>query len=248
MDFWEYETATDLDHALSERVRDFPRQPDMLVYGARCVAAIAVRTWLRVYHRFMVRGHAQFPKGQSFVMVANHTSHLDTLCLLAALPITYLHRAFPAAAKDYFFESMPRMALASVVVNALPFDRETNIRQSLGLCRKLLENPGNILILFPEGTRSVDGRLAEFKPGIGLLLAGTDVPVVPCYLRGAHAALPKGRMIPRPRKIELTIGPPRSYASLKRGKDAALEVAADLHRAIEDLQCPGFPPSLGFAK
>jgi len=56
-------------------------------------------------------------------MVANHTSHLDALCLTAALPLRKLHRAFPAAAEDYFFVKLPRLAVAVFVVNALSFCR-----------------------------------------------------------------------------------------------------------------------------
>ena len=52
----------------------------------------------------------------------------------------------------------------------------------------LLQNPGNVLILFPEGTRTTTGAPGRFKPGIGLLLAGTSIPVVPCFLEGAYAA------------------------------------------------------------
>ena len=95
---------------------------------------------------------------------------------------------FPAAAQDFFFVSIPHLAIAAVVVNALPFNRQSNIRQSLSLCRQLLENPGNILLIFPEGTRSTTGELGEFKSGIGLMLAGTEVPIVPCYLDGTFRA------------------------------------------------------------
>ena len=63
------------------------------------------------------------PADESFVLVANHASHLDTLCLLAALPLRRLHRAYPAAAADYFFVNVARRALAVLVVNALPFHR-----------------------------------------------------------------------------------------------------------------------------
>ena len=73
------------------------------------------------------------------------------------MPLRKLHRVFPAAAQDYFFVSVPQLAIAAVVVNALPFGRQKQIRQSLELCRELLANPGNVLILFPEGTRTVDG-------------------------------------------------------------------------------------------
>jgi 1-acyl-sn-glycerol-3-phosphate acyltransferase len=77
-----------------------------------------------------------------------------------------LHRAFPAAAQDYFCVSVPPILL----------------------------NPGNILILFPDG---------PFKSGIGLLAAGTDLPIVPCHLAGTFAAWPKGRILLIPRCLRL---------------------------------------------
>src|SRR5436309_12525835 len=175
---WCYDSARDLDQTLVERLRRFPREPDMLVYGLRSLMALIIRGWLRAYHRFEIVGLENLHDNGSFVMVANHASHLDALCLLAALPLSKLHRAFPAAAADYFFESVPRVWIAAVVVNALPFARQSHVRQSLPLCHALLANPGNVLILFPEGTRSTTGELGRFKPGIGALLAGCDVPVV----------------------------------------------------------------------
>lgn len=229
---WQYETAENLDQNLLARLKDFPREPDMLVYGCRLAAAVAIRAWLWTYHRLGIRGRENLPKEGSFVLVANHASHLDALCLLSALPLKKLHRAFPAAAQDYFFVSLPRVALASVIVNALPFNREANIRQSLALCRKLLDTPGNVLILFPEGTRSATGEMAEFKPGIGLLLAGSEHPVVPCYLSGTGRAWPKGRLVPRPRRVMLTIGTPRTFTHLKRGKESAVAIAAELQQAV----------------
>jgi len=142
---------------------------------------------------------------------------------------------FPAAAKDFFFVSVPRVAVAAVVVNALPFDRKANARQSLGLCREILSNPGNVLLLFPEGTRSTTGQMGEFKPGIGLLLAGMDCPVVPCHLDGVFESLPKGGRFPRPRKIHLNIGQPLNYKDLKRGKKSALQICEELHEAVKRL-------------
>lgn len=232
---WQYETAEDLDKNLVERLKNFPREPDMLVYGARLAAAALLRTWLKLYQRFSVTGCEHLPSEGSFVMVANHASHLDALCMLSALPMKSIHRAFPAAAQDYFFVSVPRVAVAAVVMNALPFNRESSIRQSLSLCTSLLETPGNVLIIFPEGTRSQSGELGDFKPGVGLMLAGTNYPVVPCYLDGAYQAWPKGAYLPRPRRVSLTIGTPRVYSHLSRGKGAAVEITADLRRAVEEL-------------
>jgi 1-acyl-sn-glycerol-3-phosphate acyltransferase len=236
MEPWKYDTSENLDRSMIDRLRQFPREPDILVYAARMFAAIGLRTWLKIFHRLRISGKENLPREGSFVLVANHSSHLDALSILAALPMRKLHRVFPAAAKDFFFESVPRTTFAAVIVNALPFNRETNIRQSLSLCQKLLENPGNMLLIFPEGTRSLDGELAEFKPGVGLLLAGVQVPVVPCYLEGAFEAWPKSRRFPRPRRVRLIIGEPRIYSQLKRGKETALHISQDLHEAILQLK------------
>jgi len=167
--------------------------------------------------------------------VANHSSHLDTLCLLAALPLRKLHRAFPAAAADYFFQSVPRILVAAVVTNALPFARRVRVRRSLSICSELLSNPENILIIFPEGTRSKTGETREFKSGIGALVAGRDVMVLPCYLQGAFNAWPKGRRLPRPKKVRLIVGAPRNYSSRNANKIDMCTIAAELHRAVKEL-------------
>ncbi len=235
MNEWRYETAQDLDQTIVERLRRFPREADMLVYGIRALSALGLRAWLRIYHRLEVTGREHLPPDGSYVLVANHTSHLDTLGLLSILPLKRLHRAFPAAAADYFFTSVPRIAIAAVVVNALPFYREVHIRQSLNLCKQVLVNPGNVLILFPEGTRSTTGEIGVFKPGVGLLLAGTDVPVLPCHIDGAFEAWPKQRLLPRPGRLRLVIGAPRNYAALQPGKEAALHICRELRQAVLEL-------------
>jgi 1-acyl-sn-glycerol-3-phosphate acyltransferase len=232
---WQYEPAPDLDKSLAERLRRFPREPDITVYGLRSLVALILRGWLRTYHRLEIIGRENLPAEGSYVMVANHTSHLDTLCLLAAMPLRKLHRAFPAAAQDYFFVSVPRLAIAAVVVNALPFGRQKNIRQSLQVCHELLANSGNVLILFPEGTRTATGQMGGFKPGVGLLVAGTALPVVPCHLSGGFEAWPKGKWLPRPRKLVLSIAQPRSFAELAPGRESAELVCAELQKAVAEL-------------
>jgi len=233
---WHYDSASDLDQTLVERLRRFPREPDMLVYGVRSLAALLIRAWLRAYHRFEIIGHEHLRTNRSFVVVANHCSHLDTLCLLAALPLRKLHRAFPAAAADYFFQSVPRIWIAAVVVNALPFSRQTHVRQSLSICRELLANPGNVLIIFPEGTRSQTGETRDFKSGIGALVAGRDVNVFPCYLQGAFGAWPKGRRLPRPGKVRLIVGAPRNYQAHGSEKSDVCAIASELCDAVKELR------------
>src|ERR1700726_5049588 len=145
---WRYGPANDVERMPLERPRRFPREPDILVYGLRSLGALIIRALLRIYNHFEIVGHQNLRTNRSLVIVANHCSHLDTLCLLAALPLRRLHRAFPVAAEDYFFQSLPRTWIAAVVVNALPFARQTNVRRSLSVCTELLDDPANILIIF----------------------------------------------------------------------------------------------------
>lgn len=232
MDSWHYEPTADFDRTPVERLKNFPRQPDLLVYAARTVANVVIRAVLRLWNRFEIIGRENLPADGSFVMVANHGSHLDAVAMLAALPLRKIHRAFPAAASDYFFTNISKLVFSAVVVNAMPFDRKENPRQSLELCRQLLESPGHILILFPEGTRTPDGEIARFKPGIGFLIAGSSIPVVPCYIDGAYRAWPKGKWVPRPRKLRLVIGTPRTFAERAPEKNDAVAIADELREGV----------------
>ena len=193
---WLYDSVRDLDQGPADRLCQFPREPDMIVHGLRSFSALIIRSLLRIYNRFEISGHQNLRTNRSLIIVANHCSHIDTLCLLAALPLRKLHRAFPAAASDYFFQSVPRLWAAAILVNALPFARQARVRQSLSLCQELLANPGTIVIIFPEGTRSRTGEVGEFKSGIGALVAGRDIPVVPCFIDGSFQAWAKGKRFP----------------------------------------------------
>jgi 1-acyl-sn-glycerol-3-phosphate acyltransferase len=121
------------------------------------------------------------------------------------------------------------------VVNALPFERRVAIRHTMTVCDQLLANRGNILIIFPEGTRSTNGAIQEFKCGIGALVAGRDLDVLPCYLDGAWRAWPKGKRLPRPRKVRLVIGAPRNYAERTADKASVAAIASELRGAVKQL-------------
>src|SRR5215467_7189690 len=123
MDAWHYEPTADFDQPPIQRLKNFPRHPDLIVYGARSLAHLVIRAVLRVWNRFEVVGRENLPSDGSFVLVANHSSHVDAPALLASLPLRKIHRAFPAAAHDYFFANLPRLLFSAVVINAMPFDR-----------------------------------------------------------------------------------------------------------------------------
>lgn len=193
--------------------------------------ALAIRFLLRTYGGLRIEGAEHLPNEGSFVLVANHTSHLDALCLLAALPFARLPHASTVAAEDYFFQSRARFWIAALTVNALPFTRGRGSRESLAACAEVLAQPGRALILFPEGTRSRDGKLQPFRSGIGALVAGRGIPVLPCHIAGAHRSWPKGKRWPRPARLRLRVGAPRLYSTLVE----RAAIAAELHQAVQEL-------------
>lgn len=235
MDEWHYDSARDLDKTLAEGLRDFPREPSMWTFATRSAAGLFIRVCLKVFHGFRVTGLENIPKDSAFVLVANHSSHWDAICLISMLPFHMRHRIFPAAAADYFFTALPRVMFSSIIVNALPFHRTAGPQQSLKICQQLLKTPGNVLILFPEGTRSTTGELGEFKPGIGLLLRGCAVPVLPCAIKGAFESWPKGRRLPRLTRLSVVVGKPMNFEQVAPGKGGAKEIALQLQGAVQNL-------------
>jgi 1-acyl-sn-glycerol-3-phosphate acyltransferase len=232
---WQYDSARDLDKNLVDGLRDFPREPSMWTFATRSAAGVLIRICLKVFHRFRVTGLENISQESAFVLVANHSSHWDAICLISMLPFHMRHRIFPAAAADYFFTALPRVMFSSIIVNALPFHRTAGPQQSLKICQQLLKTPGNVLILFPEGTRSTTGALGEFKPGIGLLLRGCAVPVLPCAIKGAFESWPKGRRLPRLTRLSVVVGKPMNFEQVAPGKGGAKEIALQLQGAVQDL-------------
>lgn len=207
----------------------------MFAYAVRSLAALLLRGWMRVFHRLRIEGRENLPATGSCILVCNHTSHLDTLCLLSAVALPKIHHCFPAAAADYFFTSLPRSAVSAVLINALPFDREAGGEQSLAVCAELLREDGNILILFPEGTRTMTGAIGRFRSGIGRLAAGKDLEVLPCHLEGGLQAWPKGRLLPRPRRLRLRIGGARNFRHLDTSRESVRAVCDELQRCVIEL-------------
>lgn len=235
MNTWNYQPSSNIGVPISTRLRGFPREPGMLAYAVRSLATLLLRGWMRVFHRLRVEGRENLPATGSCILVCNHTSHLDTLCLLSAVELRKIHHCFPAAAADYFFTSLPRSAVSAVLINALPFDRKAGGEQSLAVCAELLREDGNILILFPEGTRTTTGAIGRFRSGIGRLAAGKDLEVLPCHLEGGLQAWPKGRLLPRPRRLRLRIGRPRNFRHLDTSRESVRAVCDELQRCVIEL-------------
>jgi 1-acyl-sn-glycerol-3-phosphate acyltransferase len=193
--------------------------------------ALLVRPFEALFIGLRVRGRENVPASDPFVLVANHTSHLDTVALLSLFPLGRLHRIRPVAAADYFERTRLVSALSHALFNVLTVERRHVTRESnpLETMAGALSS-GQSLILFPEGTRGKGGQPGPFLPGVAHLVErAPDVPVVPAYLVNMGRALPKGSILPVPFFCEVRIGPPL------RPKGSRAEVLAELERAVADL-------------
>ncbi|MEM9281520.1 MAG: lysophospholipid acyltransferase family protein [Verrucomicrobiota bacterium] len=94
----------------------------------------------------------------------------------------------------------------------------------------------DVLILFPERTRSRDGTLGTFKPGIGMIVAETTAPVIPCRIEGAFEAWPPGQRFRSPKKIRVTVGAPLCFEKISNERKGWEEVANCLQDAVAKLE------------
>lgn len=235
MDDWQYKPAGDHGLKPTDSWRSLRREAGLFGVATQTIWRGLVRTYLAGYHRLKVTGAENIPAQAPFVMIGNHTSHLDALTLASVLPWRLRERAFPIAAGDVFFETPAASFFAAMMLNALPMWRKRCGSHAMQELRDRLVGEPAIYILFPEGTRSRDGKMGKFKPGLGMIVAGEPVPVVPCYLSGAHAAFAPGSSLPRPVPLHLRIGPPQTFADLSNDRGGWETISARLEAAVAEL-------------
>jgi 1-acyl-sn-glycerol-3-phosphate acyltransferase len=128
------------------------------------------------------------------VFVANHNSHMDTPVILRALPGRWRRRTAVAAATDYFYAKRRNAVAASLAFGTVPLDRSSGAgvgpEQTAHLERLIRE--GGSLLIFPEGTRSRNGRVRRLRSGAALLAAEHHLRIVPIYVSGTREAMPRG--------------------------------------------------------
>lgn len=228
---WDYPTPPGRDAVSLARGDFFPRL-------VRPPLQLAFRAYLRLAHGHRVEGRANIPRRGPFVLVANHTSHADTAALVASLPLRRVNDTHPLAAQDYFFEGRVLGAVVHTLVNALPLDRHAGAEAATAGARALLAD-GRGIILFPEGTRSTTGAMGRFKRGVGVLLAGTDVPAVPAWIEGAREVWPKGERLPHPGPLAVRIGTPLGFEDTPHDEVGHRAVADALEDAVRALATGG---------
>jgi 1-acyl-sn-glycerol-3-phosphate acyltransferase len=191
------------------------------------LAVFLMRTWFGL----RVRGAEHIPSSGPALIVSNHQSLLDPPAIGGAA-----RRQIYFLAKAELFR-IPLFGRLIRAVHARPVRREGSDPRALRTAALLLEE-GKALLVFPEGTRSLDGRLGEAKPGVGMLAVTSGAPVVPAYVSGTLEALPKGAAWPRRSQVSVSFGPALHFKALigSGRKERYREAAEEIMRGIAQLQ------------
>lgn len=169
------------------------------------------------YVRARRRGHERFAQLTGpVVLVANHSSHLDTPAILRALPAAWRRRTVVAAAADHFYQRRSVASGVSLLFNTVPVSRAGGGTDALEHIQELVADGWNLLI-YAEGTRSRDGSVGRMHSGAALVAQRHQIPIVPVRVTGTHAAMPpsaswphriKGRLLSRRHQVEVAFGAP----------------------------------------
>jgi 1-acyl-sn-glycerol-3-phosphate acyltransferase len=171
--------------------------PERIFYRlAKCL----FRVFFTLYNRLEVRGLDNIPPNTTMIVASNHASYIDPPLIGCVFPgmLRYL-------AKESLFR-VPLLGFFIRALGAVPVKREDS--QKAGAVMKSLLymlKSGDSVLLFPEGSRSPDGRVKPLEAGVAYLSVKAGAPVLPVYVGGSFGAWPRGGMLPRPSKLTLTV-------------------------------------------
>lgn len=176
-----------------------------------------------------VYGLRHIPRTGGVLVVSNHQSVLDPVLVgvRSARPFSYMARA-TLFNKNKFFSWLIRS------LNAFPVQLG---KGDTGAMKEAIARlkAGEILTMFPEGTRTRDGNLLPIQAGVALIIRRANVPVIPVVVDGAFRAWPKGAKFPRSVPIRIMYGPPLAVEGLKSDKIVEL-IAKTFHKMLEELR------------
>jgi long-chain acyl-CoA synthetase len=165
----------------------------------------------RVFWFLRIEGKANLPGRGPYIICPNHASYLDGLFIFTSI-------GFKASRDNYFlgyqriFEH-PLLAWANKISRLISIDAALHLAEAMQAVSYVL-SAGKIVCIFPEGIRSIDSEVKDFKKGVGILMKELDIPAVPVYIRGSHQSWPRGSRFPRLHPVKVIFGKPVKWQEL----------------------------------
>jgi len=159
-----------------------------------------------------IKGKENLPIYKPFIICPNHASYLDGFLIAASMAAKAEVNLFFLGYSGYFLHPVIRWAVK--IARLIAIDPAVNLTDAMQAAAYVLRN-NKSLCIFPEGERSIDGEVKEFKKGVGILIKETGAPVIPCYIQGSYPAWPRGKFLPRPYPIRVIFGKACTREELK---------------------------------
>jgi 1-acyl-sn-glycerol-3-phosphate acyltransferase len=186
---------------------------------------LVIRPLVLIVLGLNIRHRARLPTDGPAVVAANHNSHLDTLVMMSLFPLRLLPRLRPVAAADYFLKNRFMAWFATRIIGIIPLKRAIHASEGDPLAEptEALAR-GNILILFPEGSRGDPEHMDHFKTGIAhLAKRRPETAIVPIFLHGLGKALPRGTFLLVPFFCDVFVGEAMKWTGDRHAFMAELE-------------------------
>ncbi len=158
-----------------------------------------------------VEGKESIPLNGPYILCSNHASYLDGFIIFSSIPFKCSANLFFIGHAKIFEHPLVSWTVKSA--HLISIDPLTHLTEALQAARFVIKHK-KIICVFPEGSRSIDGKVQEFKKGVGILAKELDIPLVPVYIKNSHRGWPRGRRFPRPYPLRLIFGKPLYWREL----------------------------------
>jgi long-chain acyl-CoA synthetase len=164
-----------------------------------------LKLFFKTYGRLTFRGTENLPPKGPYMITPNHSSIVDAFSLVAAMPFSVGRQLFGLGDTKFF--GGPVTSRLAKLTQVIPVDMDAKLFNALQLSAYVLRQ-GKVLCVFPEGSRSRDGNIKEFKKGVAIIAKELNVPLVPVAITGTFEMMRSGQLFPRPGKVMITFGKP----------------------------------------
>ncbi len=204
---------------------------------------IAVRKSLyvifKIFFRIKLINTSNLLLEKPFIVCPNHGSFLDGFIIAASLPSWFKNDMYFLGMKAYF--EGPLIRRFTKLIRVVPIDPSTNLIEAMQSYAYIISR-GRTACVFPEGSRTIDGKVKDFKKGIGILAKELHVPLIPVYISGSYESWPRTKIFPTPHAISVIFGEPSDTEELiSKGKQLGAHddyeaIAAGIREKVLELQ------------
>jgi long-chain acyl-CoA synthetase len=223
------------EQRLSEKMNFSMGFSDRIIASISWVVLFVI---FKIFWRLKSKGKNNLPAAGPYLICPNHGSYLDGFAVFASFPLRMLPEVFFLGYSKIF--EHPLVHWAAKKIRLVSIDPNIHLTEAMQAVSFAIKHK-KIVCIFPEGRRSIDNNVGEFKKGVGILIKELDTPVIPVYIKGSHYSWPRGSRFPRLYPLEVIFGPKRFAQELVQRTEAAGDkyqaISRNLREEVLKLAC-----------